>query len=314
MATILVVDDCLTDRRRAGGLLRRAGHEVVYAGDGREALERVVAQPPDAIVTDLQMPELDGLGLVTAVVRDYPLVPVVVVTSQGSETAAVQALQAGAASYVPKRDLASQLVETLRRICLAAGENRDFVRLAGRVVRQDVRYELEADLSLVAPAVRAVRELLAGLRKLDEAALLRVTIAFEEALLNAFYHGNLEVGSDLREEDANAYYDLAKQRCGQFPYCERKVTVDVSATPDEARFRIADGGPGFDLASLPDPTDPENVLRASGRGLLLISTFMDEVVHSPSGNEITMVKRFPRRQEEAEGRRPLDLEGASRAG
>src|SRR5688572_5277872 len=100
MATILVVDDCLTDRRRAGGLLRRAGYEVAYAGDGREALEQVAAHPPDAVVTDLQMPELDGLGLVTAIARDHPLVPVVVVTSQGSETAAVQALQAGAASYV----------------------------------------------------------------------------------------------------------------------------------------------------------------------------------------------------------------------
>jgi CheY-like chemotaxis protein/anti-sigma regulatory factor (Ser/Thr protein kinase) len=295
MPIILIVDDCLTDRRRAGGLLSRAGFEITYANDGAGALDRIAEQRPDAIVTDLQMPELDGLGLVTAVTRDHPFVPIVVVTSQGSELVAVQALQAGAASYVPKRDLGAQLVEAVRRVCLAAGENRDFARLAERVIHYQVRYELESDLTLIAPAVRAVRESLAGFRRHDESGALRAAIAFEEALLNAFYHGNLEVTSDLRDEDPGDFYQLAKQRCDEFPFRDRKITVDVAVTPHEVRFRIADEGPGFDPASLPDPTDPENIARASGRGLLLIRTFMDEVAHNPRGNEIAMLKRFGHR-------------------
>ncbi|HEX6986378.1 MAG TPA: ATP-binding protein, partial [Planctomycetaceae bacterium] len=235
--------------------------------------------------------------------RDYPFLPVVVVTSRGSETAAVRALQAGAASYVPKRDLAAQLVEAVNRVRFAAGESRDLARLAERVVRQSIRYELECDLSLVPLAVRAVRELLAGRQGADEAAVLRVAIAFEEALLNAVYHGNLEVGSELREEDPNAYYELARTRCELSPYRDRRVTVDVTVTPDDVRLTVADEGPGFDPASLPDPTDPENIARASGRGLLLIRTFMDEVEHSRDGTAITMLKRFAPRGTESE-RRP----------
>lgn len=292
MTTILVVDDCLTDRRRAGGLLGRAGFEIVYAADGFEAGERIAEQRPDAVVTDLQMPGMDGLALVTAVARDHPFVPVIVVTSQGSEAAAVQALQAGAASYVPKRDLGSQLVEAVRRVCLAAGESRDFARLSKRIVSHQIRYELETDLSLIPPAVRAVRESLTRLRRQDESGALRVAIAFEEALLNAFYHGNLEVESELREGNPNSFYELARQRCNEAPYSERKVTVDIAIAPQEVRFRIADEGPGFDPSSLPDPTDPENIARASGRGLLLIHTFMDEVAHNERGNEIAMLKRF----------------------
>jgi CheY-like chemotaxis protein/anti-sigma regulatory factor (Ser/Thr protein kinase) len=292
MTTLLVVDDCLTDRRRAGGLLSRAGFEISYAADGIEASQQIAERRPDAVVTDLQMPGMDGLALVSAVVRDHPFVPVIVVTSQGSEAAAVQALQAGAASYVPKRDLASQLVETVRRVCLAAGEDRDFARLSERIVNHQIRYELETDLSLIPPAVRAVRESLTRLRRQDESGALRVAIAFEEALLNAFYHGNLEVESVLREADANSFYDLAKRRCHEHPYSNRKVTVDIAIAPQEVRFRIADEGPGFDPDSLPDPTDPENIARASGRGLLLIHTFMDEVAHNPRGNEIAMLKRF----------------------
>jgi len=305
MTTVLVVDDCLTDRRRAGGLLSRAGFEITYASDGIEALDRIAEQRPDAVITDLQMPGMDGLALVTAVAHDHPFVPLVVITSQGSEAAAVQALQAGAASYVPKRDLATQLVDTVRRVCLAAGENRDFARLSERIVNHQIRYELESDLSLIPPAVRAVRESLTGWRRYDESGALRVAIAFEEALLNAFYHGNLEVESVLREGDPNGYYELAKRRCHELPYSERKVIVDFAITPQEVRFRIADEGPGFDPDSLPDPTDPENIARASGRGLLLIHTFMDEVAHNARGNEIAMLKRFGQR--EGNVARPMTL-------
>ena len=60
-------------------------------------------------------------------------------------------------------------------------------------------------------------------------------------------------------------------------------------------YVITDEGPGFDPSSLPDPTDLENLEKASGRGLLLIRTFMDEVQHNDRGNELTMV--FRRREE-----------------
>src|SRR5690606_36414232 len=125
----------------------------------------------------LQMPEMVGLALVSEVSRNHPFVPVVVVTSQGSESVAVQALQAGAASYVPKRDFAAQLVDTVRRVGLAASESRDFARLSDRIVRQEVRYVLEMDLSLIPPAIRALREMLSGYRQHDEATVLRVAIA-----------------------------------------------------------------------------------------------------------------------------------------
>ena len=70
-----------------------------------------------------------------------------------------------------------------------------------------------------------------------------------------------------------------------------RVYVTVRMSRVEAVFMIRDEGPGFDPASLPDPTDPANLERVSGRGLLLIQTFMDKVEHNETGNQITMVKR-----------------------
>jgi anti-sigma regulatory factor (Ser/Thr protein kinase) len=61
-------------------------------------------------------------------------------------------------------------------------------------------------------------------------------------------------------------------------------------TRHEATFSVRDEGSGFDPALLPDPTDPANLGRVSGRGLLLIHTFMDRVEHNEKGNQIVMTK------------------------
>ena len=56
-------------------------------------------------------------------------------------------------------------------------------------------------------------------------------------------------------------------------------------------FVVRDEGHGFDAGNLPDPTDPHNIELASGRGVLLMRSFMDEVMFNETGNEVTMVKR-----------------------
>jgi len=64
----------------------------------------------------------------------------------------------------------------------------------------------------------------------------------------------------------------------------------ASLSSDAATFTVRDEGPGFDVAELPDPTDPENMLKPGGRGVMLIRTFMDETSYNEIGNEITMTK------------------------
>ena len=117
MATILVVDDVALDRHLAGTLLEEhSGWSAIYAEDGREALSLIKRKVPDLVLTDLQMPELNGLELVEAIRRDYAHVPVILMTAHGSEDIAVAALKRGAASYVPKRDLARDLVPTTEKV------------------------------------------------------------------------------------------------------------------------------------------------------------------------------------------------------
>ena len=75
------------------------------------------------------------------------------------------------------------------------------------------------------------------------------------------------------------------------PYRERRVHVHAKLSASEAVYVVGDDGPGFDTSKLPDRNDPASLEKASGRGLLLIRTFMDEVKFNAAGNQITMIKR-----------------------
>lgn len=102
----------------------------------------------------------------------------------------------------------------------------------------------------------------------DEDDLHRIGMSVRECMVNAVVHGNR--------------YNARK-----------KVHLKVTRSPERLEIVIADEGEGFDMSSLPDPLANENLLRHSGRGLLLIQAFMDEFqmrVREPRGAEVRMVK------------------------
>lgn len=292
MPTVLVVDDSPVDRRLVGRLIEKVeGTTVYYAENGKLALEQVEAHLPDLVVTDMQMPEMNGFELVEVLRDQYPLIPVILVTAAGSEAIAVKALAAGAASYVPKVSLAEDLVDTVERVLSLSKSERSQTRLKNRVRRSVTEYEIETDRDLVLTLSVHLREQFAAMSSCTTKDSLRTGISLEEALLNAFYHGNLEVSSKLKEDDWEAYVKLATQRCGELPYKSRRIFVTSNIAREEASWVIRDEGPGFDVSTLPDPTDPEYLERPHGRGLMLMRTFMDEVVYNQKGNEVRLVKR-----------------------
>ncbi len=293
MSTVLVVDDNPVDRRVVGGLLERAGGLVVrFADDGVQALEQMKSSVPDVVITDLVMPDMDGLELVSRVTKSFPRVPIVLMTGHGSEDIAVKALHAGAASYVPKSHLAQLLADTVQKLLEMLREQEHQQRLIGRMVSQDCEFELENDLSLVPAVIHFLIRQIRAVGFCDDSACIRISVALEEALNNAIYHGNLELSSDLRDLDSNTYRRRIRERREAQPFCDRRITVRATITREQARILIRDQGPGFDPHALPDPTDPANLELPSGRGVMLMRTFMDDVVFGDQGNEVTLTKRL----------------------
>ena len=118
-------------------------------------------------------------------------------------------------------------------------------------------------------SIRDVEEAISeALEKADfsDNDIFAIRLSLDEALANAIRHGNR--------------YDAGKN-----------VAVRFRVTDDSVTIVISDQGEGFDYDDLPDPTAPDRIELPSGRGLLLMRSYMDQVTFNEKGNEVTMVKK-----------------------
>jgi DNA-binding response OmpR family regulator len=298
---ILVAEDSPTQAAQIRILLEQAGHQVALAGNGKEALAALQSQQPELVLTDLDMPEMNGLRLVEAVRSKYPRLPVILMTAFGSEEVAIQALDAGAASYVPKRNLARDLLETVRDVLSVAQANRQQQRLTEFLTQSNSRFTLDTDTGPIMSIVNHLQGVLTDLQLLDETESIRVGVALETALHQAVCQGNLELREgqlqesyDLSDAGASYFQKLAERRRQQ-PYSERRVHCDAKISRDEAVFEIRHEGPGFDRAILDEPAkDADRLERDGERGWLLIKHFLDQVTLDESGQTLRLVKRRSR--------------------
>ncbi|AMV23668.1 Transcriptional regulatory protein ZraR [Gemmata sp. SH-PL17] len=289
--TILLVDDSSVQRRIVHTLLDAAGSwQIAHANDGVAALQHIEKDQPDLVLTDVYMPKMDGLALVEQVRDRFPSVPVVLMTGHGSEQVAVNALKAGAADYVPKRAMVTDLGRILERVLANAQSASDRTRLLSGMTGRTSRFVLENDPRLVGPLVAQLREELLALDVCNRHSATRVGIALEEALLNAIYHGNLEIGGELKNSGGEAFQALVKARRHQPPFIDRRVRVLARVTSAKATFVITDEGKGFEVPSTPDTIDPALLDRPNGRGLLLMRSFMTDVRYNTTGNRVTLTK------------------------
>ena len=121
--------------------------------------------------------------------------------------------------------------------------------------------------------VQLASDHLGRLAGLDDDDLHWVSVAVRESVINAIKHGN------AGDEEKQVYVEF---------------TPLNSSRPSGIAIRVRDEGPGFDPADVPDPLAAENVLKSSGRGILIMRSFMDEMVlqRAPEGGmEVVMVKR-----------------------
>ena len=163
-----------------------------------------------------------------------------------------------------------------------------------RTGKADFTLVLQNDQSQIPPVVEFLASRAAQVGAVDSMEQMRIGLALEEALVNALYHGNLEIDSDSTGTEQMCRHDLAQCRLGQQPFCDRRIRVVAILARNAAVFIIRDEGRGFDPSRLPDPTDEANLGRCCGRGVFLMRSLMDQVTFNAIGNEVTMVRRWTR--------------------
>jgi serine/threonine-protein kinase RsbW len=264
---ILIVDNNDDLRAILESALGGLGHEAVVTGNRNEALNREDLDQFDLIISDLtedaapEFPEAsNGNGS-----RDHPrrhLLTRVVANSE--QPTIVKAFRMVAANYLRFPYNQSELREIVEQTLSHKLRYVDDPSLLSHT-HEKIEFELPSDLGLMNAVLLYLMERVAkmGVVALDKSNLF---IALDEAFVNAVKHGNKNDPTKL-------------------------VRIGAELSPSEASFTVEDEGEGFDVKTIPDPRDPANLFKSSGRGVLLIYNIMDEVEYNAQGNRVKMVKR-----------------------
>jgi serine/threonine-protein kinase RsbW len=254
---ILIIDDHDDLATALDEVLSHLGHDVKIVDNRRDALVLSNIDGFDLVITDLDFkkgdPWLSANGS-----SCLPYMP------EKQPTEYLKAFKFCAAHFRRDEFDEDELKELTAIVLDYKIRHVDYVN-AVHDLRESIEFELPSALSLM----HIVLEYLT--KRVEKMGVVRseqsnLFVALDEAFVNAIKHGNK--------------YDARKLV---------RIIADIS--PKEARFTIEDEGEGFDVNSIPDPRDPDNLFKTSGRGVLFIYNIMDEVAYNDRGNRLTMVKK-----------------------
>jgi serine/threonine-protein kinase RsbW len=266
---ILIVDNNDELRAILEDALGSLGHEAVVTGDRDEALNREDLDQFDLIISDLTEDAQTGDDSngkpspqpVSQPHRRHLLTPIF---SNATEPVIVKAFKMVAANYLRlpyNKDELREIVEQTLSYKLRYVDDPSLLSHT----HEKIEFELPSDLALMNGVLQYLLERVAKLGLISPEGS-NLFVALDEAFVNAVKHGNKNDPTKL-------------------------VRVGAELSPTEACFTIEDEGEGFDVATIPDPRDPANLFKSSGRGVLLIYNIMDEVEYNAQGNRVKMVKR-----------------------
>jgi DNA-binding NarL/FixJ family response regulator len=292
MANVLLFDECKLSRVLVKRLLGNSGSWSVECVDAvDDAMEYLRMAPVDVVITDMSYPEDNCFELLQLIRSEFPTTPVVVLTATTSTSLIMKAIQSGATTYMQKDTISlRRLADTLDGVLSAARRVRDREVLLRCMASSENQFVLENDISMIRALQQRIMDSLKMFGIGEVGDEMRISLVLEEAFANAIYHGNLELSSTLKEEENNLFEELAKQRCREEPYCHRRVRLTEHIDREKATIIIEDEGNGFDVSKIPDCCSEEGQGKASGRGMMLMRAFMDEVHYNAKGNQLTLIK------------------------
>ena len=254
---VLIVDDHDDLASLLSQEFTEFGHTVKILENRCDAVELLETKSFDVVITDL-----DGEHLHAP--ENAPPDPHCLPAAQEETRSSIKAFKICISNYDKDKFSEDELKFFVERTLDCKAKCVDKKELI-----QELHEKIEFEVPSVIALMHSILDYL--MKRVEKVGVVNpetsnLFVALDEAFVNAVKHGNK--------------FDASKLV---------RITADVS--PEEARFTIEDEGDGFNVAEIPDPLDPQNLFKTSGRGVLFIYNIMDEVKYNERGNRLTMVKR-----------------------
>ncbi len=291
---ILLVEDDPGSRLYLESLLEIHKYDVRSAANGIEGLNIFDEYNPDVVITDIQMPVMDGLELLETIKKRKQETIVIITTAFGTERYAIQALHLGANNYLKKPVTAKDLIPLLKKYktILFGHPEAKYNDECGVLLERTVKLEFEASIENIP---RIIDRLLSetGWSYSDEIRI-NIELGLVELITNAIEHGSLEISYKEKQEALDNFKleELYFERENDPKYKGRKIHVDYKFDCKSCQWIITDEGSGFNWNELPDPTDDENLEQLNGRGIFITRFLFDELEYCGKGNVVRAKKYF----------------------
>lgn len=236
---VLVVDDEEIIRDSLSFILQKEGYDVQQAANGQEAFEKVKENPPDVIITDIEMPGMKGVELLEKVSHVSPQTFVIIITAYGSIETAIQALRKGAYDYILKPLDFDEMVLRVRRLM-------DFKRLAleNQMLRQEINREY--DFHNIIGQSAAMRRVFRTIERVSQSGgtvlITGKSGTGKELVARAIHHNG-----------ARKQYRFVPVNCGAIPdnlfeselFGHKKGAFTDAVSDKDGMFKVANGGTLF---------------------------------------------------------------------
>lgn len=288
---VLIVEDDPVSQNYLKDTVETEGHQAEVAENGEIGLKVFKEHLPDLVISDIQMPVVDGLELLEAIRRQNSSSIIIMATAYGSEEYAMKALRLGANNYMKKPIRHAELLPLLRKYSSVIEARTVEHEIMGSIVEKNFNMKLDNRFELIPQIVdHLIRE--TG-HAIPEAKRFGVRLGLLELLTNAIEHGNLEIGYDQKSAalETETLESLYKKRQSDPALAERRVTVAFKMDGKSCEWLITDEGKGFDWQTVRNSFDESKLLEAHGRGIFITQFYFDELVFNHAGNAVRVTKK-----------------------
>ncbi|MCP4596798.1 MAG: sigma-54-dependent Fis family transcriptional regulator [Neptuniibacter sp.] len=231
--TVLLVDDEAMVRKSTEKWLQMAGFQVIGCDSAKQALEHISQEFPGIVVSDVKMPEMDGLELLDEIIKQVPGLPTVLVTGHGDVDMAIGAMRKGAYDFIEKPFNPERLVETIQRACDKRRLMLENLRLQQHLSSSS---GIDSRLIGISPAIQRLKQELLTLAELDTNVIIYGETGTGKELVAQCLHefsvrkkshfvpincGAIPeslIESELFGHEAGAFTGATKRRVGKFEY------------------------------------------------------------------------------------------------
>ncbi len=284
---ILVIDDNLDLLEYLNDFFIIYNYEVILAETGASGIEKFEEYNPDIVITDMRLPDISGDQVIIEIKKKNKDVPIIVITGYSDQDLILNAMKNGAVDLLKKPFKPKDLKYLINKI------ESLFQKIRLKVTMDIFKWgkkslQIGNDISAIPYVIENVFSNISHLLEND----YFVRVGLQEILLNSIEHGNLNISYEEKQQalDEGNYSDFLKERMNNDLYKDKKINVCVFSNNEYLKIQIKDEGNGFNISSIPDPNDSDNLLGESGRGVMLAMNSFNEVNYNEKGNEVILIK------------------------